>query len=95
MTPRDFCYWLQGYIEVHGEPPNREQWQKVKNHLGLVFKHIDEPDPTGELQAVHDGGPHPIPGFSGNGYMMKQTCSVCHTDWWECPHGKDQPRPRC
>lgn len=60
MTSRDFCYWLQGFFELHD--PQAEvtarQVQIMKNHLNLVFKHeIDPsmPDPTGELQATHDG----------------------------------------
>lgn len=46
MTPRDFCYWLQGLFEL--------------GHLALVFKHgIDAPDPTGVLQKIHDDGIDP------------------------------------
>lgn len=59
MTPREFCYWLQGYFELSANGTlNPSQVEIVKNHLNLVFKHeIDSPDPTGELQAVHDGKP--------------------------------------
>ena len=66
MTSRDFIYWLQGYAELHGEPPSPEVWNKVKNHLNLVFKHeIDPsmPDPDGKLQEAHDGKPQ----FGGTG----------------------------
>lgn len=62
MTSRDFAYWLQGYFEIHGkaEGLTPAQVEMVRRHLHLVFKHeIDEPDPTGELQAVHDGKPQP------------------------------------
>lgn len=54
MTPENFCYWLQGYIELrhaencvprpHGanEPPaihfNESQLEEIKRHLGLVMK---------------------------------------------------------
>ena len=59
MKSRDFCYWLQGLFELGG--PNTldaRQTELIKRHLALVFKHeIDEPDPTGELQAIHDGKP--------------------------------------
>ena len=57
MTPRDFCYWLQGYFEISSNKELEEhQVQVIKRHLGLVFKHsIDEPDPTGALQEIHDG----------------------------------------
>lgn len=48
-----------GYFEI-AKPAdlNAEQTDMVKRHLALVFKHeIDPsmPDPTGELQATHDG----------------------------------------
>ncbi len=59
MTSRDFVYWLQGFIEIHGDSPNAAQWIIIKNHLNLVFKHeIDPsmPDPKGVLQKTHDGG---------------------------------------
>lgn len=57
MTPREFCYWLQGVFEI-GKPVSldQEQTKIIKNHLNLVFVHsIDEPDPSGALQAAHDG----------------------------------------
>ena len=67
MTSRDFCYWLQGFFELGGT--NKENSKValtvpqviiIQNHLNLVFKHeIDPsmPDPTGALQAIHDGKP--------------------------------------
>lgn len=58
MTPRDFCYWLQGMFELNDglKSLNETQTKLIKQHLKLVFIHsIDEPDPTEELQAVHDG----------------------------------------
>ncbi len=63
MTSRDFCYWLQGYFELNeelkdGRGMGSSQTELVKRHLALVFKHeIDPsmPDPTGALQAIHDG----------------------------------------
>lgn len=61
MTPRDFCYWLQGSIEINEEIPNQRQWDIIKNHLNLVFKHsIDGPDPDGSLQETHDGTNNPL-----------------------------------
>lgn len=63
MTSRDFCYWLQGAFEVlDPKGLDERQLQIIKNHLNLVFKHeIDGPDPTGELQATHDGKTKPRP----------------------------------
>lgn len=58
MTSRDFCFWLQGGIELLGDVPTEAQWKIIKNHLNLVFKHeIDPsmPDPDGKLQEAHSG----------------------------------------
>lgn len=37
MTPQDFCFWLQGYVEMGGDAPTDAQWEMIKEHLGLVF----------------------------------------------------------
>ncbi len=37
MTIEQFIYWLQGYVEISGEVPNKKQWQEIKNHLALVL----------------------------------------------------------
>lgn len=45
MKSRDFCYWLQGLLEVaNPETLTKEQIQIIKNHLSMVFHH--EIDPT-------------------------------------------------
>lgn len=40
MHSRDFCFWLQGLLEV-AEPTslNERQVAIIKQHLGLVFQH--------------------------------------------------------
>ena len=62
MTPREFCYWLQGVFEVAKLTSlNEEQTTQIKNHLNLAFVHIDaqEEDETGlsaeAMQKIHDG----------------------------------------
>lgn len=40
MQPRDFCYWLQGFAELTPEAPKQEQWDLIREHLGLVFKKV-------------------------------------------------------
>ena len=54
MTPRDFCYWLQGFFEI-GNPENlsAEQISEIKNHLQLVFKK--------ETPVRQESYPTPIP----------------------------------
>jgi hypothetical protein len=40
MTPRDFCYWLQGHFELQDDdkPLTKKQVGMIKEHLQLVFK---------------------------------------------------------
>lgn len=39
MTPENFCYWLQGYIELSNcQNLTPEQIQMIRDHLQLVFK---------------------------------------------------------
>ena len=41
MTPRDFVYWLQGYLEIENpETIGEKQVQIIKDHLQLVFKKV-------------------------------------------------------
>lgn len=62
MRSRDFCYWLQGFIEV-GQPHivTMEQLATIRNHLNMVFRHeIDpshgNPEYIEELRKIHEGG---------------------------------------
>lgn len=73
MKSRDFAFWLQGLFEV-AEPRtlSEKQTDLIRRHLALVFKHeIDPsmPDPTGELQAVHDGFPYPVVSSPSPGHV--------------------------
>lgn len=50
MTARDFCYWLQGFFEIHASaqksyPPSLDAAQTdiLKRHLAMVFKHEIDP----------------------------------------------------
>jgi len=63
VTSRDFCYWLQGYLEVTAAAEavtlTAEQIACVQKHLGLVFVHeIDPSFPASQkklLDALHSG----------------------------------------
>ena len=70
MTSREFCYWLQGYFEIHGNQPmppephggdglNSEQVKMIQRHLSMVFTHeIDPSYPEQEkLNHLHAGKP--------------------------------------
>ncbi len=44
MTSKDFCYWLQGHLEIgKTKEINAEQLEVVKKHLNLVFVHEIDP----------------------------------------------------
>lgn len=40
MSPEQFCYWLQGFAEIHGDAPTDEQWQKIRDHLQTVYHKV-------------------------------------------------------
>lgn len=42
MSPESFAYWMQGFVEINNsdEPPTKEQWQIIKDHLRLVFNKV-------------------------------------------------------
>lgn len=67
MTSREFCYWLQGYFEIHSDQSatalTGAQTEMVRRHLALVFKHEIDPSYAGnqaELQEIHDGKNPPL-----------------------------------
>lgn len=38
MTPRDFVYWIQGFLEIQNpDKINAEQVQIIKEHIRLVL----------------------------------------------------------
>lgn len=49
MTSRDFCYWLQGYVEINNadlgasKSLTASQVECMQKHLSLVFKHEIDP----------------------------------------------------
>jgi len=67
VTSRDFCYWLQGYLEL--KPLERgserldlsaEQAVCIRQHLALVFKHEIDPSAGSaahqlDLNQLHNG----------------------------------------
>jgi hypothetical protein len=43
MNDRDFCLWLQGFVELSGDKPTDAQWKSIKEHLALVFNKVTPP----------------------------------------------------
>lgn len=42
MTPEQFVYWLQGFVEMHPTEniPTPQQWLMIKDHLQTVFTKV-------------------------------------------------------
>lgn len=44
MTPEQFAYWMQGFVELtKGQEPTAEQWKSIREHLDTVFKKVTPP----------------------------------------------------
>lgn len=80
MTSRDFCYWLQGFLEIEAAGADKAiamtgngaplllspgQLDCVKRHLALVFKHEIDPSAGSALHQDALNKLHNPP--SGNG----------------------------
>lgn len=53
MTPKEFCYWLQGSLELNSNKDfTVAQTATLRRHLNMVFAHIahlpekEQPEPT-------------------------------------------------
>lgn len=81
MNSRDFCYWLQGFVEVTNTTSiTDEQLTVIKNHLNMVFKHEIDPshgdkNHQAELSKIHQGSPFMATGtLGGYPYDLKLNC---------------------
>ena len=60
MTSRDFCFWLQGFLEISkSKKLTEEQVKMIQKHLNLVFKHEIDPSMENqeELNTIHSNRP--------------------------------------
>ena len=98
MTPENFCYWLQGKLELDGEtqPMTVEQVEIMKNHLKMVFVHAIDPSfPASQQEALdeaHNG--------TGTSAAASAVVAAPHQQWQVNPiripsHPYDGRRPRC
>lgn len=61
MTSRDFCYFLQGFLETSNvNEITQDQLVVIRNHLNMVFKHEIDPsygdlDHQKVLSDIHQG----------------------------------------
>lgn len=62
MTPENFTYWLQGFVELNGEQPTPEQWKSIKEHLQTVFKKVTpEVSVSNSSAPIIEWNPTPTP----------------------------------
>jgi len=62
MTPENFCYWLQGRVELGVEgPPSTEEWKMIVKHLQLTFTKVTEPFPATPEITYTTGTPIVLP----------------------------------
>lgn len=82
MKSSEFCYWLQGYIEIghdqlHQVGLTHDQVEIIKKHLALVFHHeLDklhgDKNHQEELQKIHDETKPPqFGGIDSNGNIYR------------------------
>jgi len=59
VTPEQFCYWLQGRVELlPDQMPSDAEWVSIREHLALTFKKV-----TPQLGAL--SGYAPLAGVAG------------------------------
>ena len=101
MTSRDFCYWLQGFFEIHGEGAaqlptlDQDQVRCIKSHLAMVFVHeidpsMGPPAHQAKLDEIHVGDKKPA-GASTVGVVPHSPTTGGHP--WSPGHGN--PTFRC
>lgn len=54
MTETEFCRWLWGFIELHGEVPTPGQWKQIKAHLGLLYEKVTPQEPPPVVTTTPD-----------------------------------------
>lgn len=67
MTPEQFAYWMQGFVELNGGMPTPEQWQSIKEHLATVFNKVTPSLDDPNTFRVHEHIYRPYPVYPGVG----------------------------
>lgn len=59
MSPEQFAYWLQGFVELNGgKQPTAEQWASIKEHLTTVFKKVTRDRVDRRVEAISPPYPY-------------------------------------
>lgn len=70
MTSRDFCYWLQGFLELSPPSDLREglkayQVDSIQKHLAMVFKAEIDPSFKPAIRPALNDIHNPLTGRTG------------------------------
>lgn len=86
MTPENFTYWLQGFSEICGQTPSKEQWEIIKDHLNLVFNKVT---PNRIVDSAPLGGGTKYCGLSSktgeelpSGYLISKVLSELNAPYY-------------
>lgn len=62
MSEREFCYWLQGYLELTPDAaPTPDQMKAIRDHLALVFRKVTPPVGGSPSTGGSAGSVNPFP----------------------------------
>lgn len=77
MTPEQFAYWMQGFVELtNGAPPTDAQWAVMVEHLKTVFVKVTPPVlPVPSVMPISGDGR--IPGQFPFGDWPNRTVTIC------------------
>ena len=79
MTPEQFVYWLQGFMEVANPTTLDEtQTQQIKDHLNLVF---DKQTPDRNSVSYPGWNPHNPPSPMTGAPIWQEPHTIVEPDW--------------
>ena len=77
MSPEQFSYWLQGFVELCPEQqPSQAQWNAIKDHLSTVFVKVTPP-----MGKPDSGTPPAIPALFPEKTTIPDIIWPRHTNW--------------
>lgn len=80
MNSRDFCYWLQGHLELGHDQMilDKRQVELIRKHLNMVFYHEIDPSygdkaEQDTLKQIHEGPKDPGHAHQPRGIIREDT----------------------